>query len=82
MTELDVDVVAVLADLHEDVMQRVFATGVGLQALVDQVADRTVQNRLQQHIADLDDTLTEIRMTLLDLREELSGLREVLSRTV
>lgn len=82
VTELDVQVVSVLTDLHEDVMQRVFATGVGLQALVDQVPDSVVRERLRQHIADLDDTLTEIRVTLLDVREDLLGLRETLSRTV
>jgi signal transduction histidine kinase len=68
VTELDVYAVSVLTDLHEDVMQRVFATGLGLQALVGQVSDEALAGRLRRCIADLDDTLDEIRLTLLDLR--------------
>jgi GAF domain-containing protein len=47
--------------LHDDVIQRLFATGVGLQALLGQLPDTDLANRLQQHIADLDDTLDRIR---------------------
>jgi signal transduction histidine kinase len=66
--EFDRQLVSVLTELHEDVMQRVFATGLGLQALVGQVSDEALASRLLQCIADLDDTLDEIRMTLFDLR--------------
>lgn len=68
MTELDVYAVSVLTDLHEDVMQRVFATGLGLQALVGELSDDALVERLRRCIADLDETLDEIRVTLLDLR--------------
>jgi signal transduction histidine kinase len=50
-----------LQDLNDNVMQRLFATGVGLQALVNQLGDRELADQLQRHIADLDDTLNEIR---------------------
>jgi hypothetical protein len=72
VTEVDVHLVSVLTDLHEDVMQRLFATGLGLQALIGQVAEEALADRLRQHIADLDDTLDEIRMTLFGLRGDLS----------
>jgi signal transduction histidine kinase len=70
VTELDVYAVSVLTDLHEDVLQRVFATGLGLQSLVGDVAevDEALAARLRRCIADLDETLDEIRMTMLDLR--------------
>jgi signal transduction histidine kinase len=68
VTELDVYAVSVLTDLHEDVMQRVFATGLGLQVLVGELSDETLAERLRRCIADLDETLDEIRVTLLDLR--------------
>jgi GAF domain-containing protein len=55
-------------DLHDNVMQRLFATGVGLQALVGQLPETESRERLRQHIADLDDTLHQIRTTLADLR--------------
>jgi signal transduction histidine kinase len=51
-------------DLHDNVVQRLFATGVGLQALVSRLPDGDLANRLQRHIADLDDTLDEIRAAL------------------
>ncbi len=56
-------------DLHDNVIQRLFATGVGLQALVGQVPDGDLAERLQGHIADLDDTLDQIRSRVFGLRD-------------
>ena len=75
MTDLDPNLITVLTDLHETVMQRVYATGVGLQALVGEVSDDELANRLRVHIADLDDTLDEIRATLFGLRESVAATR-------
>jgi signal transduction histidine kinase len=72
VTELDLHLVSVLSELHEDVMQRLFATGLGLQALIGQVPDEELRDRLRRYVGDLDDTLDEIRMTLLSLRTELA----------
>ena len=72
MTDLDFAVSTALEDLHENVLQRVYATGVGLQALVSQLPDDEVAARLRTYIADLDVTLDEIRATLLDLRAVLT----------
>ncbi len=57
-------------DLHDNVMQRLFATGVGLQALADQQADAAVAERLRRHIADLDETIDEIRDRVFGLRDD------------
>ena len=75
MTDLDHDVRTALAGLHENVLQRVYATGVGLQALVGQLPDDELAARLRTHIADLDVTLDEIRATLFELREVLTPAR-------
>ena len=69
MTEPDGYAVSVLEELHEDVMQRVFATGLGLQALVGQVSDEALAARLRRCITDLDETLDEMRMTLIAVRK-------------
>lgn len=62
-------------DLHDNVMQRLFATGVGLQSLADGVTaegdlppDAGV--RLRRHVAELDETIDEIRNRVFGLRGE------------
>ena len=58
----------VAQDLHDSVMQRLFATGVGLQAIAGQRLDPDITARLSQHIADLDETIDEIRSRVFGLR--------------
>jgi signal transduction histidine kinase len=72
VTDLSLDVRTALAGLHDSVLQRVYATGIGLQALVGQLPDDDLADRLRTHIADLDVTLDEIRATLFELREVLT----------
>jgi signal transduction histidine kinase len=72
VTDLSPDVRTALAGLHDSVLQRVYATGIGLQALVGQLPDDDLADRLRTHIADLDVTLDEIRATLFELREVLT----------
>jgi signal transduction histidine kinase len=69
VTDLDPHVMTVLENMHDTVMQRVYATGVGLQALIGELPDAELADRLRTHIADLDITLDEIRTTLFELRE-------------
>jgi signal transduction histidine kinase len=57
-------------DLHDDLIQRLFATGMGLQALVGQLSDEALAERLRQHIADLDETLDHIRSTVFEPRDD------------
>ena len=52
---------ACLDDLCDDVVQRLFAIGVGIDAIVGQLADRELAARLAKHVADLDDTIEQIR---------------------
>jgi signal transduction histidine kinase len=57
-------------DLHDNVIQRLFAIGVGLQALLEQSLSEPTAERLRQHIADLDDTIDEIRSRIFWLQED------------
>ncbi len=55
-------------DLHDTVIQRLFATGMRLQALLTQARPAEVRGRLEQSISDLDDTIRSIRTTIFDLQ--------------
>ena len=56
-------------DLHDTVIQRLFATGLGLQALSRRVADRPeVAERLARAVDDVDATVKEIRSTIFALQ--------------
>ena len=54
-------------DLHDTVIQQLFATGLGLQGLVGRMRGADLQERLQQAIDELDETIREIRISIFDL---------------
>lgn len=54
-------------DLHDVVIQRLFATGLGLSALTGRVDDPEVASRLQEAVAELDTTVRDIRRTIFGL---------------
>ncbi len=62
-------------DLHDTVIQRLFATGLSLQGIVARLADDpVVTERLQDAVDDLDDTVRHIRTTIFELqRARLPG---------
>ncbi|HYA00197.1 MAG TPA: GAF domain-containing protein [Candidatus Binatia bacterium] len=64
-------------DLHDTVIQRLFATGMGLQGLVGRLDDSDVRDRVQQAVDELDETIREIRGTIfhLEARDDSGGLR-------
>jgi two-component system, NarL family, sensor histidine kinase DevS len=55
-------------DLHDLVIQRLFATGLGLQATAQRARDPEIEQRLASYVAALDDTIREIRQTIFSLR--------------
>ena len=56
-------------DLHDNVMQRLFATGVGLDALAGQAGlDPVVEAKLRDYVTDLDETIEQIRARVFGLR--------------
>ncbi|WP_245627504.1 GAF domain-containing protein [Actinomadura oligospora] len=61
-------------DLHDLVIQRLFAGALTLQSTLGRVADRPqVGERIQRVVDDLDDTIKVIRSTIYGLRESDRG---------
>jgi signal transduction histidine kinase len=57
-------------DLHDTVIQRLFATGLSLQGIVARLHDDpVVAERLQAAVDDLDDTVRHIRTTIFELQQ-------------
>ena len=54
-------------DLHDHVIQRVFATGLSLQAGLPRATDPVLRTRLLDAIGALDETVKDIRTTIFDL---------------
>jgi signal transduction histidine kinase len=66
-----VDVLAdrdrIAGDLHDHVIQRLFATGMSLQGTVRRITDPTVRRRVSRAVEQLDETVREIRTSIFDL---------------
>ena len=72
-------------DLHDLVIQRLFAVGLGLQSVGPRVRDTDVAERLSGYIDDLDVTIQAIRNTIFSLTEPVDhagGLRSQVLRVV
>lgn len=61
-------------DLHDHVIQRLFATGLSVQAAAVRSTDPTVAARLQAAVDDMDDTIRQIRTSIFGL-QEVRGVR-------
>jgi signal transduction histidine kinase len=61
-------------DLHDTVIQRLFATGLGLQALARLSGDVGVADKIQTAVDDLDATIREIRGVIFELQAHEPGL--------
>ncbi|HZB50276.1 MAG TPA: GAF domain-containing protein [Mycobacteriales bacterium] len=55
-------------DLHDHVIQRLFATGMTLQSVTPQVPGRAAQAKLHRAVDDLDLTIRDIRTTIYALQ--------------
>ena len=60
-------------DLHDTVIQRLFATGLSLQALSRRANDVEVSERIQQAVDELDDTIRDIRGAIFALQAHERG---------
>lgn len=72
-------------DLHDLVIQRLFATGMSLQMLQQVVGNEAASQRLAEAADELDTTIREIRTTIFDLEarsETTDGVRGELLRLV
>jgi signal transduction histidine kinase len=67
-------------DLHDHVIQRVFAAGLTLQAVLPRVADAEARRRVLAVVGQLDETVREIRTTIFDLHTADGGGESVRRR--
>ena len=66
-------------DLHDTVIQRLFASGLSLQGTTRLVKDAAIVDRLEKVVADLDETVKQIRTSIFGLeasRAAAGGVRD------
>ena len=70
-TRRELDVLAdrdrIARDLHDHVIQRLFATGLKLQSTLQRSEKPDVRQRIRQAVEELDETVREIRTSIFDL---------------
>ncbi|MDE3085462.1 MAG: PAS domain S-box protein [Acidobacteriota bacterium] len=54
-------------DLHDHVIQRLFAVGMGLQAAAHTIADPRALERIEESVEELDATIRDVRSTIFSL---------------
>ena len=57
-------------DLHDDVIQRLFAAGMSLQTTMQLTDDERLRRRLETTLADLDTVIVQVRNTIFHLSRE------------
>jgi signal transduction histidine kinase len=67
-------------DLHDHVIQRLFAVGLALQGTVPRARSAEVRQRLSGCIDDLQEVIQEIRTTIFDLHGSNSGVTRLRQR--
>ena len=55
-------------DLHDHVIQELFAIGLSLESTASNLADEEAAQRLRQRVEDIDRTIRRIRMSIFELR--------------
>jgi two-component system, NarL family, sensor histidine kinase DevS len=82
MQELDVltDRDRIARDLHDHVIQRLFAVGLALQGTIPRSRKPDVQQRISKCIDDLQEVIQEIRTAIFDLHGASSGVTRLRQR--
>jgi signal transduction histidine kinase len=82
MRELDVltDRDRIARDLHDHVIQRLFAVGLALQGTIPRASSPEVQQRLMDSVDDLQGVIQEIRTAIFDLHGGSSGVTRLRQR--
>ncbi len=60
-------------DLHDDVIQRLFATGLSLQAAAEMVSEPAAVDRIMRSVDDLNVSIRHVRSTIFEIHERWSG---------
>lgn len=82
MHELDIlsDRDRIARDLHDHVIQRLFAVGLSLQGSVQRARSPEVKERLAENIDDLQEVIQEIRTAIFDLHTGSTGATRLRQR--
>jgi signal transduction histidine kinase len=82
MRELDVltDRDRIARDLHDHVIQRLFAVGLALQGTIPRARSAEVQQRLSECVDDLQEVIQEIRTAIFDLHSATLGMTRLRQR--
>jgi signal transduction histidine kinase len=64
-------------DLHDTVIQRLFATGLSLQSVLPMTEGDAVRDHIEMAVADLDDTIRQVRTTIFALEPPPAAERGV-----
>jgi signal transduction histidine kinase len=82
MRELDIltDRDRIARDLHDHVIQRLFAVGLSLQGTIPRARTPEVQERLSDCVDDLQEVIQEIRTTIFDLHSAQPGATRLRQR--
>ncbi|MFC5994363.1 GAF domain-containing protein [Pseudonocardia hispaniensis] len=67
-------------DLHDHVIQRLFATGLQLQSTARRTDDPVLQRRIQRAVDELDEAVREVRTSIFDLHTSTAHTRGGLRR--
>ncbi len=54
-------------DLHDTVIQRLFAVGLSLQSIAGSESDNQIAKRIQKAISDLDETIVQVRSEIYEM---------------
>ena len=60
--------VRIARDLHDDVIQRLFAAGLTLQSIAGRAGNERLAEQLNRTVDDLDATIRQVRAAIFDLR--------------
>ena len=69
-------------DLHDDVIQRLFATGLSLQAVAQMVKEPIAVERIMRAVDDLDASIRQVRSTIFELHQRWATTQSVRSDIV
>ncbi|EID14655.1 histidine kinase [Mycobacterium xenopi RIVM700367] len=80
--ELDIlaDRDRIARDLHDHVIQRIFAVGLALQGTIPRARSPEVKERLSEYVDDLQKIIQEIRTTIFDLHGLAAGVTRLRQR--
>lgn len=67
-------------DLHDHVIQRLFAAGMRVQSVMPLVGDTVASEKLDAVVTDLDETVTDVRRAIFDLKQ--GGVALALARSI